>query len=294
MNKVQNFKKMYLISAQKWEKISRKDDSCYNNSSKSNQLNDNAFKRDDVSRFKFGEMNKNFTHSTNDSNSMTNIRVDQNENTTVKDIKIGIKNDCNAGKKITGSKANPTEEKSTQTETDYARLEDSFISCDCTDDIKEKKGVETKMTVENKPAQSSHLTLEKNRVIKGSDQENQDSVKQIDTLDKKQCLEIKKLPVHRKKGNNRTRKTSVKNAANGCLTSYRISQISKNEQDKKRRLSDVSSVTPPPKKKQRKQGAISTKKRPLQHSLYDSDPTSKKRRKISREDQYNDAKWISL
>ena len=50
------------------------------------------------------------------------------------------------------------------------------------------------MTVENKPAQSSHLTLEKNRVIKGSDQENQDSVKQIDTLDKKQCLEIKKFP----------------------------------------------------------------------------------------------------
>ena len=140
MNKVQNFKKMYLISAQKWEKISRKDDSCYNKSSKINQLNDNAFKRDDVSRFKFGEMNKNFTHSTNDSNSMTNIRVDQNDNTTVKDIKIRIKNDCNAGKKITGSKANPMEEKSTQTETDYARLEDSFISCDCTDDIKEKKG----------------------------------------------------------------------------------------------------------------------------------------------------------
>ena len=55
------------------------------------------------------------------------------------------------------------------------------------------------MTMENKPAQSSHLTLEKNRVTKGSDQENQDSVKQIDTLEKKQCLEIKKNLVHRKK-----------------------------------------------------------------------------------------------
>lgn len=98
MNKNQNFKKMYLVSAQKLEKLTKQNVAYANDSLISRTIpENNAHLSNNTSKFRTesdplvegGEKTITFTPS--DRKSRTNISVDQNENTKVKNVNIGIK-----------------------------------------------------------------------------------------------------------------------------------------------------------------------------------------------------------
>ena len=123
-----NFKKMYLISAQKWQELSQKINSISTKNPRKSDLdliNDNKNK-DDMDHDDQFE---------NNLESSTNIRVDQSKSTKVKNISIGIKN------------SNPLEEQPTEKKTgrigdkcliqDGVNMLDNFVSCDCEKDKKQ-------------------------------------------------------------------------------------------------------------------------------------------------------------
>ena len=136
MSRQLNFKKMYLISSQKWSELSTKkkleeiskdkiNDSIDNGNEKSDVMA-NRSNADDESEHGSKITSKDLT---NDFDSTTNIRVDQSEKTKVKNISIGIKNDCNLSKDntIQASDNNRNGAK----KNDKTDMKD-FVSCDCT------------------------------------------------------------------------------------------------------------------------------------------------------------------
>ena len=105
MSRQLNFKKMYLISSQKWSELSTKKKLEENSKNKVNDSIDNGNEKSDgmVNRSNADDESEHGSKITskdltNDFDSTTNIRVDQCEKTKVKNISIGIKNHCNSSK----------------------------------------------------------------------------------------------------------------------------------------------------------------------------------------------------
>lgn len=131
-----NFKKMYLISVQKWQELSAKNSEL---SSKNKTKSDTIILRDQE---KEAESDK-IIPIKNGLDSSTNIRVDQSENTRVKNINIGIKN----SNEVDGQSR---EKKSLKgnVNNDFVIKDESlansssFVSCDCEKDNKQGSGEE--------------------------------------------------------------------------------------------------------------------------------------------------------
>ena len=136
MSRQLNFKKMYLISSQKWSELSTKkklegisknkvNDSIDNGNEKSDGMV-NRSNADDESEHGSKITSKDLT---NDFDSTTNIRVDQSEKTKVKNISIGIKNDCNLSNDNTMQASDNN--RNGARKNDKTDMKD-FVSCDCT------------------------------------------------------------------------------------------------------------------------------------------------------------------
>ena len=139
MSRQLNFKKMYLISSQKWSELSTKKkleeiskDKVSDFIDSGNEKSDGMANRsdgDDECKYGSKITSKNLTNAFD---STTNIRVDQSEKTKVKNISIGIKNDCNSSKdkKDNTIQASGNDLNSAKRD-DKTDMKD-FVSCDCT------------------------------------------------------------------------------------------------------------------------------------------------------------------
>ena len=147
MSNGMNFQKMYLISSQKWAKLSSKksgkdfpnEQNC-ENIPKGN-INIDTEKNCHVYQYHGNNEDDNKANfSKNGGDSRTDIRVDQNENTKVKNISIGIKNACISENKPKENEVKRTKSETTAKELKAGTLEKEFISCNCpnNDDSREK------------------------------------------------------------------------------------------------------------------------------------------------------------
>ena len=136
MSRQLNFKKMYLISSQKWSELSTKKKLEENSKNKVNDSIDNGNEKSDgmVNRSNADDESEHGSKITskdltNDFDSTTNIRVDQSEKTKVKNISIGIKNDCNLSNDKTMQASDNN--RNGARKNDKTDMKD-FVSCDCT------------------------------------------------------------------------------------------------------------------------------------------------------------------
>ena len=135
INGMSNFKKMYLISSQKWLQLSSKKKQTVSLSdSKENVIT--SEKDDNIINHSYSRVGSSpvVKNPSNDHqscfDSTTSIRVDQNEQSKVKNINIGIKNDCNQS---SGVKEVKTLEKTNNMAINHRNdtFNHGFVSCDC-------------------------------------------------------------------------------------------------------------------------------------------------------------------
>ena len=191
MNKNQNFKKMYLVSAQKLEKLTKQNVAYSNDSLISRTIpENNAHLSNNTSKFRMesdpvvegGEKAITFTPS--DRNSRTNISVDQNENSKVKNINIGIKNDCNLKKNSIEGSAKILKEKTTQTDNRIGMYGNDLANCHCLNNNSENKNFEDETPEDNKASVSNDFTNEDSDGSKFSKAKNNASVDKMASKEK--------------------------------------------------------------------------------------------------------------
>ena len=135
INGMSNFKKMYLISSQKWlELSSKKKQPASLSEGKENVITpekDENLINHSYSGVEPASVVKNPSNDHQSGfDSTTNIRVDQNEQSKVKNINIGIKNDCNLSSDVKEvKKLEKTNNMVINRRNDT--FNHGFVSCDC-------------------------------------------------------------------------------------------------------------------------------------------------------------------
>ena len=291
---------MYLVFAQKLEQLTKKNIAYSNGSSISRATPENNVHLSyNTSKFRIesdpvvegGEKAITFTPS--DRNSRTNISVDQNENTKVKNINIGIKNDCNLKKNSIESFAKILKEKTTQTENRIGMYGDDLSNCHCLNNSNENKNFEDESAEDNKASGSNDFTNEDFDGPKFSKAKNNASVGKMVSKEKSSIKGTTKI--------NYNEKRIIKdiqpliNSTKSIIPKCKRKLVNtENVQNRSRHSSYESSISQPPKKKQRKEGKLSTLKRPLKMNRACAIHGSKRRKRISNKNIHDEKFWISL